>query len=409
MPYPDSQAFCHTHQAHSVRLFRHKALLLARANCHSNVLPSPFVCTFSVFCSPSYLFKKQLTHILQLPDTLIQNKVWDTKSVDVGQDNLADTLPCIFICTLICLLSPPPQSLSQKYSPRSPASCHTCPEQSVWHCSDTEPCCEPGKYGVLMHYHVYSCVHCTAFCLLFHPSPPPLAPFVLKKNHSHRFSSSLSHSSRTKRRTLLRHAALAVDQGNSADALPSIFICTLHCVLSPIPPLPTCTPPPFLKKTLTQILQHLVTLVQNKVSDTAQTQNLAASQGQQTSWRAHHNVWTRPLQGVLVSLDGEAPEEHRNLEIGGVLAEALIVLADLIGKFTCVSHHQYRDLWGKCEVFELHRQLSFSLLVRLSLLICHDRVNQGYHQNKKKQKKTPQENKQTTKKNPKQFQMSQLL
>ena len=95
---------------------------------------------------------------------------------------------------------------------------------------------------------------------------------------------------------------------------------------------------------LTQLLQHLVTLVQNKVFQILQTQLLALDQGEDAARSSNNNVRTVVLQHLLVLGDGHASEEDSDLDILEELAEPLILLADLEGELPGVAHDQHRDL-----------------------------------------------------------------
>ena len=98
---------------------------------------------------------------------------------------------------------------------------------------------------------------------------------------------------------------------------------------------------------LTELLQHLVALVQDKVLDVLQDQGLPADQGQRAARRPDHNVGAVLLQHLLVLLDGHAAEEHGRSHRGHVLGEALVLLADLEGQLPRVAHDQNGDLGGE--------------------------------------------------------------
>merc|ERR1712227_263301 len=86
-----------------------------------------------------------------------------------------------------------------------------------------------------------------------------------------------------------------------------------------------------------QLLQHLVTLVQNKVFQILQTQLLTLDQGEDAARSSNNNVRTVVLQHLLVLGDGHASEENSNLDGGHELA-------DLEGELPGVAHDQHRDL-----------------------------------------------------------------
>lgn len=97
-------------------------------------------------------------------------------------------------------------------------------------------------------------------------------------------------------------------------------------------------------QTLTELLKHLVTLVQNKVLDVLQVEGFVAHQREDSARRPDHDVRAALLQDVLVLLDGHATEEHGHLDRGHVLGEALVLLADLKSQLTRVTHDQHRHL-----------------------------------------------------------------
>lgn len=93
---------------------------------------------------------------------------------------------------------------------------------------------------------------------------------------------------------------------------------------------------------LTDLIQHPVTLIQNKGLDIAQGQLLIADQSIQAAGSADNDVG----KGVLVRkhlnvlLDWSAPVEHRRLHIREILAEPSILVLDLIGKLASMAHDQ---------------------------------------------------------------------
>lgn len=66
-------------------------------------------------------------------------------------------------------------------------------------------------------------------------------------------------------------------------------------------------------RTLTQLLQHLVTLVQHKMLHVPQVEAPVPHESQDPAWGPHYHMGTVLLQHFFVLLDGEAPEEHRHL------------------------------------------------------------------------------------------------
>ena len=80
--------------------------------------------------------------------------------------------------------------------------------------------------------------------------------------------------------------------------------------------------------------------------DVLEVECLVVGQSLDASWCPHHDVWAVLLEHLLISLDGQTTEEHSHLHIVGVLAEALILFADLEGQLTSVAQNQHWDLQG---------------------------------------------------------------
>ena len=89
-----------------------------------------------------------------------------------------------------------------------------------------------------------------------------------------------------------------------------------------------CTPPPI----LTQLLQHFVTLVQDKVLDVLGVEGLILDQGQDSSRGTNHNMGAVVLQNLLILLDADTTKEDRDLDVVKVLAETLVLLVNLEGQ-----------------------------------------------------------------------------
>lgn len=98
---------------------------------------------------------------------------------------------------------------------------------------------------------------------------------------------------------------------------------------------------------LTQLLKHFIALVEHKVFDVLQVEDLAVDQRQGASGCSHHNVWAVLLQHFLVLLHGHAAEEHRHLDSRHVLGETLVLFADLEGQLSGVAHDKHGHLKNK--------------------------------------------------------------
>lgn len=95
---------------------------------------------------------------------------------------------------------------------------------------------------------------------------------------------------------------------------------------------------------LTQLFQHLITLIKDEVLQVLEIEFLVANQRQDASWCADNDVRCRRLQRLLVLLDRHAAKEHGNLDAGHILAETLVLLADLESELTRVTHDEHVGL-----------------------------------------------------------------
>ena len=69
---------------------------------------------------------------------------------------------------------------------------------------------------------------------------------------------------------------------------------------------------------LTELLEHLVALVENEVLEVLEVELLAADEGEDPAGRAHHDVRAVRLEHLLVLRDRQTAEEHADLgERGG--------------------------------------------------------------------------------------------
>lgn len=95
---------------------------------------------------------------------------------------------------------------------------------------------------------------------------------------------------------------------------------------------------------LTQLLQHLIAFIEHKVLDVLHAEGLVTNEGQRTSGCSYDDVRAVLFQDFLILLDSQATKEHRHLDSGHVLGEALVLFADLEGQLSCVAHHKNRHL-----------------------------------------------------------------
>lgn len=67
-------------------------------------------------------------------------------------------------------------------------------------------------------------------------------------------------------------------------------------------------------RSLTELLEHLVALIEDEMFDMTQVECLVARQCQDPAWCPHYNVWTVLLQHLFVLLDRQPSEEHCHLQ-----------------------------------------------------------------------------------------------
>merc|ERR1719273_1139728 len=93
-----------------------------------------------------------------------------------------------------------------------------------------------------------------------------------------------------------------------------------------------------------QLLQHLVTLVQHEMFQVFQWELFALDEGEDPAWSSHNNMRTVALQNLLILRDRHPSKKHSNLDVGEKLGEPLVLLTDLEGQLSGVTHHQHRNL-----------------------------------------------------------------
>lgn len=97
---------------------------------------------------------------------------------------------------------------------------------------------------------------------------------------------------------------------------------------------------------LTGLVKHLVALIENKDADTAKAECLVADKGLETTRSTNNDVRASllVLQGLHVGLDWSTTIEDTSLDVGHVLAEAVVLVANLVSKLTSVAHDHNRNL-----------------------------------------------------------------
>jgi hypothetical protein len=92
----------------------------------------------------------------------------------------------------------------------------------------------------------------------------------------------------------------------------------------------------------TNLVKHLVTLIEHKALDVAQAKVLVANEGVKTTRGGDDDVRVGllVLEDVDVVLDGSTAVEHSSLDVRQVLAETCILVLDLESQLAGVAHNQ---------------------------------------------------------------------
>lgn len=92
----------------------------------------------------------------------------------------------------------------------------------------------------------------------------------------------------------------------------------------------------------TNLVKHLVALIEHKALDVAQAKVLVANEGVKTTWGGDDDVRVGllVLEDVDVVLNGSTAVEHSGLDVRQVLAETCILVLDLESQLACVAHNQ---------------------------------------------------------------------
>lgn len=97
---------------------------------------------------------------------------------------------------------------------------------------------------------------------------------------------------------------------------------------------------------LTNLVKHLVTLIEDKCLDVAQRKLLVTDQRIQTTGSSDNDVGVSILVGqkLDILLQRNTTEENGSLDIGQVLGETGVLVLDLVGQLAGVAHNQDRAL-----------------------------------------------------------------
>ncbi len=95
---------------------------------------------------------------------------------------------------------------------------------------------------------------------------------------------------------------------------------------------------------LTQLLQHLVTFIQNKVFDMLQIQCIRSNKRQDTTRRAHYNMRAVLFECVLVLFDTNTTKKHAHFHRWHIFTKTLVLFAYLKCQLSRMTHDKHRDL-----------------------------------------------------------------
>ena len=101
-------------------------------------------------------------------------------------------------------------------------------------------------------------------------------------------------------------------------------------------------------KKLTNLVEHLVALVEDEHADAAETEVLVANQGVETTRSTDDDVGVGllVLKDLGILLDGSTTVEDAGLDVGHVLAETVVLVTNLESKLTSVAHDENGALAG---------------------------------------------------------------
>lgn len=90
---------------------------------------------------------------------------------------------------------------------------------------------------------------------------------------------------------------------------------------------------------LTELVEHLVALVKNELTDAAEFELLVADEGVETAGSGDDDMWVvLAVEKLDVLLDGSTTIEDTSLDIRHILSETLVLGADLVSQLASVAH-----------------------------------------------------------------------
>jgi hypothetical protein len=92
----------------------------------------------------------------------------------------------------------------------------------------------------------------------------------------------------------------------------------------------------------TNLVEHLITLIEDENLAASKAQVLVADQGVQTTWGGHDNVrvGVLVLQDLGVLYDRGSSVEDSGLDLWHILAEPSVLVLDLVGQLAGVAHDE---------------------------------------------------------------------
>lgn len=94
------------------------------------------------------------------------------------------------------------------------------------------------------------------------------------------------------------------------------------------------------------MVKHLVAFIKDKDTNTSEAENLVANQGVETARGSDDDVRASVLvlNDLDILLDWSTAVEHASLDVGHILAETVVLVANLESQLASVAHNKDGDL-----------------------------------------------------------------
>ena len=96
---------------------------------------------------------------------------------------------------------------------------------------------------------------------------------------------------------------------------------------------------------LTRLVQHLVAFIKDEDANATKAQGLVSDESLETTRGSHDDVGASILilQDLHVGLDGSTTVKDASGDLGHVLAESIVLIANLVGQLARVAHDNNGD------------------------------------------------------------------